>query len=169
MTETDPFDPTELLARYLEGPDRLEAAVAGLAGADLDRGPGPGSWTIRQIAHHVVDGDDIWQMCIKMALGNCGCRFHLEWYWDLPQDTWAERWNYAGRPLEPSLALFRANRAHVAQLVGSIPDAWSQHVVIAWLDGEQEQPSVRDVVDMQAGHTLAHVEDILAIRKLHGV
>lgn len=30
----------------------------------LDAMPSGGGWTIRQIVHHIVDGDDIWKLCI---------------------------------------------------------------------------------------------------------
>jgi len=36
--------------------------------------------------------------------------FSLQWCWEVPQDTRVERWDYAGRVIEPSLALFRANQ-----------------------------------------------------------
>jgi uncharacterized damage-inducible protein DinB len=67
----DPMgDQTSVLAKYLEGPALVEQALAGLQDADLDVSPSQGGWTIRQIVHHIVDGDDLWKACIKAALGN---------------------------------------------------------------------------------------------------
>ena len=85
---------------------------------------------IRQLVHHVVDGDDIWKLCIKAALGNSEGVFSLQWYWEVEQDTWVERWDYAGRAIEPSLALFRANRRHIVHLMERNPDGWERHVRI---------------------------------------
>ena len=99
-----------ILARYESGPARLREAVAGLSKTSLDVALDVETWTIRQIVHHVVDGDDIWKTCIKMALGNGKATFDLQWYWTLPQTAWAERWAYADRAIEPSLTLFEANR-----------------------------------------------------------
>jgi hypothetical protein len=48
-----------LLTRYAEGPEQLEAALAGLEETNLDVADTPESWTIRQIVHHIVDGDDL--------------------------------------------------------------------------------------------------------------
>jgi len=43
-----------LLKKYLQLPERLEAAIAGLERIDLDlRGEG---WSIRQYVHHTVEG-----------------------------------------------------------------------------------------------------------------
>jgi hypothetical protein len=162
---TQPDDPESTLTRYAAGPVRLEAAVAGLGERDLDAAPAGGGWSIRQIAHHIVDGDDIWKVGIKAALGNGEGELSLRWYWDVPQDAWAERWNYADRDLAPSLALFRANRDHVLQLLREIPDAWMRSIHLTWLNGEREQITVGEIIEMQARHALGHINDILVLKK----
>ena len=78
-----PKDRESILTRYKEGPSLLERTLADLQDADLDKPPSQGGWTIRQIVHHIVDGDDIWKTCIKMALGNEQAEFFLGWYWAL--------------------------------------------------------------------------------------
>ncbi len=115
---------------------RLLIAAVFLAEADLDARPSQGGWTIRQIVHLIVDGDDIWKLCIKMAMGNEDGEFALEWYWALPQQTWAERWAYAKRSPDVSLALFRAERAHVVQLLESAPEVWERSVTLRTPKGE---------------------------------
>lgn len=162
-------DPDTILARYADGPAQLEAAIAGLTDAELDLAQTAESWTIRQIAHHIVDGDALWQVCIKAALGNSQGVFSLQWYWDIPQDTWAERWNYASRAIEPSLALLHANRRHVIQLLQQILDAWTRHITVRWPNAQEGQVTVGWVIEMQAGHVIAHIEDIRLIRQTHNV
>ncbi len=90
-----PSNKDAVIARYFDGPKLLERALAGLREADLDTVPSKGGWTIRQIVRHLVDGDDIWKMCIKQAFGNDQSEFSLDWYRVLPQDTWVDRWAYA--------------------------------------------------------------------------
>jgi hypothetical protein len=158
-----------LLRGYEEGPPRLRAAVEGLAGADLDLSRTPGTWTIRQIVHHIADGDDLWKMCIKTALGNSGTVFSLQWYWDYPQDLWVGRWAYARRAIEPSLALFEANRRHVVQLLGMVGDAWNRQITVHWPTGDEQPVSVRWVVQMQTRHVKVHTNEIGAIRRLHSL
>lgn len=160
-------DQSSLLSRYLQGPELLEQAIAGLRDAELDASPSQGGWTIRQIIHHVVDGDDLWKIGIKAALGNEEGEFTFEWYWGLPQDTWADRWAYAQRPVEVSLALLRATRAHIAELLERVPDAWSRSIRVRTRQGT-ERVSVSKVIEMQTDHVVHHVERIAAIRAERG-
>ena len=162
-------DRNAIISSYAGGPDLLDTAIAGLNTADLDIAESDGRWTIRQIVHHVVDGDDIWKSFIKQAIGNPGSRFELQWYWELPQDEWVERWGYKSRAIEPSLALFRANREHIVQLLQEIPAAWEQTLLILWPKGDEQEVSVAWVVEMQAQHVLGHVEDIRRALKAHRI
>lgn len=164
-----PDDRGGVVARFREGPELLEKAIEGLREADLDAVPAQGGWTIRQIVHHVVDGDDLWKSCVKMALGNEDADFSLSWYWAMPQDAWAERWAYARRPLGESLALLRASREHVAQLLQHVPDSWGRSVRFRQSDGETLRLPAGAVVAMQADHVEHHVERIRAIRRELGV
>lgn len=157
----------DILQPYEKGPDQLEEAIAGLGESDLDLARSPDSWTIRQLVHHIVDGDDLWKVHIKAALGNGQGVFNLMWYWEIPQDLWVQKWNYADREIKPSLVLFRANRQHVVQLIERIPDACERSICIQWLNGQKEQCSVGSTLRMQAGHTIGHIGDILAIRRIH--
>jgi len=158
---------SDILASYAAGPDRLEAAIAGLFGADLDLALNEDNWSIRQIVHHIADGDDLWKGFVKRAIGDPVGEFTLAWYWQMPQDEWARRWAYQERAIEPSLALFRANRAHIVQLLAHRPEAWSNSLLIRW-PGEEAQTSVGWVVAMQARHIDGHVDDIRRIRAAHG-
>lgn len=157
-----------IVARYAAGPAQLERAVAGLRDADLDAPPARGGWTIRQIVHHIADGDDLWKLGIKAALGNEQGEFTLEWYWVVPQDLWAERWAYAARPIEVSLALFEASRAHVTQLLTHVPGAWDRSIAVRRPGGESTRTTVAAIVEMQADHLDHHVRRILAMRGERG-
>jgi uncharacterized damage-inducible protein DinB len=141
----------------------LEHAVIGLLDADLDAKPSEGGWSIRQIVHHIADGDDIWKLCIKMAIGNEQAEFSLGWYWSQTQDTWADRWAYSQRSIGASLSLLKATREHVLQLLASVPEGWNRAVVVRTPQGEIEQVPVGFVVQMQADHVFHHLERIRAI------
>jgi uncharacterized damage-inducible protein DinB len=157
-----------VLALYAKGPAMLERALADLQDADLDAPPSEGGWTVRQIVHHIADGDDLWQSCIKAALGNEQGEFTLEWYWALPQEVWTDRWAYAHRSLDVSVDLLKANRAHVLQLLDQVQDGWSRSIAIRKPDGQTERLQVSAVVEMQADHLVHHVNRILAIRRERG-
>jgi hypothetical protein len=158
-----------VLDLYLKGPTLLEEAVQGLTDAELDRSLGSDTWSIRQYAHHVVDGDDIWRTAIRAALGQVQRVFDLQWYWDIAQNTWAERWAYAGRDLEPSLALLHAGRRYVAGLLGSIPGAWERSLTIRWPNGQDQEVTVGEILEVQSDHVLTHITDIRTIQETHGL
>jgi uncharacterized damage-inducible protein DinB len=162
-------DPDKILALYANGPAQLEAAIAGLTEEEFNLAQSADTWTIRQIVHHVVDGDDIWKIGIKAALGTSSGTFSLQWYWDRPQDEWVEDWDYAGRDLEPSLALFHANRRHIVQLLNQVSDAWERSIFIRWPNGQEVQITVGYIVEMQADHVVGHINDIRMIRQAHNL
>ena len=165
--QTDNVNAT--LAQYADGPAQLEAALIGLTESDLNLAQTTDTWTIRQIVHHIVDGDDIWKTCIKAALGNSEGLFSLQWYWDRPQTEWAETWGYANRRIEPSLVLLRANRHHIEELVRQTPNAWEKSIRLKWPDTEEERITIGDVLEMQARHVIGHINDIQMIRRAHNV
>ena len=157
-----------ITARFANGPAQLEQALTGLQNADLDALPAQGGWTIRQIVHHIADGDDLWKVGIKAALGNEQGEFTLEWYWVVPQDTWADRWAYAVRPIDVSLALLRATRAHITELLAHVPDGWSRSIAVREPTGETTRLTVGAVVQMQADHLQHHLRRIVALRQERG-
>ncbi len=157
------------IASYAEGPKLLEKAIAGLSVDGLDLAESNDTWTIRQYVHHVADGDDIWKAFIKQAIGNPGSRYELQWYWDLLQNEWVMSWDYANRAIEPSLGLYRASRAHIVQLLLSIPAAWERSLMIRWPNGDDQEVRVSWVVEMQTQHVFGHVDDIRRARQVHGV
>jgi uncharacterized damage-inducible protein DinB len=163
-----PEDRDHALSQFREGPTLLEETVSGLQDADLDRKPSGGGWSIRQIVHHIVDGDDIWKGCIKMAMGNEKAEFTLEWYSSLAQETWGDRWAYNKRSIETSLSLFKAIRGHILQLLESVPEAWDRSVTVRTKQGETERVPVGFVIEMQADHVIHHVERIRAILRERG-
>ena len=158
-----PEDKDSVIALYREGPDLLEKALADISEVDLDKSPKKGGWTIRQIVHHLADGDDIWKAGIKQALGNDKSEFSLDWYRMLSQDIWSERWGNAKRPVEESLALFKAIRAYVVQLIEHIPDGWNRTVGFREPNGEIKIVSVGFIIEMQANHVLHHIQQIESI------
>jgi uncharacterized damage-inducible protein DinB len=157
-----------VLARYAEGPEQLERALAGLDDAGLDARVSQNGWTVRQTVHHIVDGDDLWKLCIKSALGTEDGEFTLEWYGKQPQDVWADRWKYSERSVDVSLALFRANRHHVLQLLKHVPDAWQRSIRMRTADGQSKRVTVGTAMQIQADHAMHHIGQIDAVRATPG-
>jgi len=153
----------EILSRYRDGTLLLEQAVSGLSDAELDAPPSGGGWTVRQIVHHLVDGDVLWTTCVKAALGNPEGEFSLQWYGTHSQDVWAQRWEYAQRAIGPSLELLQATRNQVLQLLSQIPGAWEKTIAVRLPSGDLEVLSVATIVEMQAQHVPHHLKRIREI------
>ena len=162
------FIRSTILARFAEGPTELENALRGLSESGLDLAPSQGGWSIREIVHHLVDGDDIWKSCIKMALGNEQAEFHLDWYGSFPQTHWSSSWAYAQRSVSPSLQLLKAMRRHILDLLAQRPDGWERSIAIRERDGQVTRVSVGFIVEMQADHVFHHIDRIHAIREARG-
>jgi hypothetical protein len=176
---TQPRDrtPEEWIALYLRGPEAIEAAVMNMTEAELDLRPAPNevshdsdaeaTWSIRQIVHHVADGDDLWAMPLKVALATPDARYSQDWY--TPDNAWASLLDYAHRDIAPALALLRATRAHTAQLLRYIPGVWDRGVRFSGSGQIEPEPiTAGEIVVMQARHALIHADSILAIRRAHG-
>jgi hypothetical protein len=156
-----------LLKRYLQLPERLEAAVAGLSEADLDlRGDG---WSIRQYIHHTVEGELLWQVNLRAIVGTNGIEFPFQWYFVLSQDEWAQRWASDKRLIEPTLALFRGSTRSLVELLRCVdPAAWKHFGCVTWPGAKKEtRLTVRDIVLIHIGHMDQHEADIHAIRELY--
>jgi len=162
----DAMSAEERLALYAAGPDKLEAALGGLSESDLDVSVAPGEWTIRQIVHHVADSEDIWSTAIKVALGAPGSTFDFHWY--PGNEPWADALDYAGRAIGPAVALVRAKRAHIAQLLRHMPDSWERPVrIVAAYDPEGQEMTAGAVVGLLVRHLAEHVEVIRKTRTKH--
>ncbi len=158
-----------ILAQYADGPSLLDSALAGLSETDLDLALSADSWSIRQTVHHLVDGDDLWKACIKMALGNSEALFSLQWYTVKSQMEWSGNWAYSHRGLEPSLALYRASRRHIVDLLEHIPGACEKSIRFDRPGKEEMLITVFDVVELHVRHLTEHIKTIKAIRQAHGV
>lgn len=160
-----PENQKEILELFKQGPNILENALASLSDVELDYAPMKGGWSIRQIVHHLVDGDDLWKIYIKIALGNEQAEFSLKWYLTFSQTEWAKRWSYEKRSIDESLALFKAIRGHILQLLEYTPDGWIKSAQFRDSTGEIEVLPVGFVIKMQADHVVHHVKRISEIRK----
>jgi catechol 2,3-dioxygenase-like lactoylglutathione lyase family enzyme len=157
-----PLSSEEGLALYARGPQELEAALAGLSEADLHLSCAEGEWSICAIVQHLADTETLFTPSMEMALAESGRTYHPNW--PTSNQRTAEELDYAGRPIEPSLALIRAVHAHILQLAQHVPGAWERYV---------QEPSGRkrsfgDLVTIVATHIPEHIDEILEIRRIHG-
>ena len=156
----------DLIALYASGPKQLQKTLHGLASIDLDLARAENKWTIRQIVHHIVDAEDLWEICIKSALGHSGCTVDVSWY--IIDNKWAEPLDYAGRPIDEAVAFFQAVRRHVVELIGHLPAPWEQHIILTrGIESEGKRLTVKDIIAWQVRHLALHIEQIQETRQIH--
>jgi catechol 2,3-dioxygenase-like lactoylglutathione lyase family enzyme len=151
--------PEKMAAHYAQGGVELASMLAGLSESELDLARAPGEWSIRQIVHHLAETDTLMLMAIKTALAQSGSYYVRNPY---DQDVWVKALNYSGRPIEPSLALVKAIRAHIFQLLQHVPDISEHFVLLKWIDEEDEgsKVTVNDFVESLVRHHAEHCEEI---------
>ncbi len=158
--------PEETVALYARGGENLEATLAGLAEADLDLTRAPDEWSIRQIVHHLAETDAMFLMVFESAIAQSGSTFIRNSY---DQNHWANALVYKERPIEPSLALIKAIRQHLARLFSLIPDYWDRYVLLKSSsdEGEGYRVTVGQLLTGWNWHDAEHYAEICETRRIH--
>ncbi len=158
--------PDEIQALYEKGPGELEAVLTGLSEAELDLSDAPDQWSIRQLVHHMAEGETLFVMQIKTALAQSGTTYVRSPY---NQEIWPDVLGYAKRPVGPSVALVKAIRGNVLELLHYIPDNWERYVNVKFLEeeGEGRKTTVGETLTVMTRHLLEHSKDIQKIRSAH--
>lgn len=143
----------QTLELYASGPDALERTLTGLTEDEMTWKPAPDEWSVREIVHHVADSDATALFRVKMALAEPGRVMLGNPY---HPDTWAGSLDYANRDIAPALALLRATRQHILQLLQHLPDAMERTSV----NPEGEATAVETFISMLASHLMIHIDQI---------
>ena len=153
-------DWADLLVTYQNGPVQLREAVEGLSQKELGLSIDDDNWTIREITHHIVEGDDLFIPFIKQALGGLGGKYHLDWYFEQSQIEWGKCWGFDRRNIKPALALFRANREHTTSILEGVKEPGKYKLNITWPDGTNIDYGIDGIIQIQVNHLKEHLEDI---------
>jgi hypothetical protein len=152
------IDRTELIDRYAAGPAEVAAALAGVTDAELDRRPAPGTWTAREVAHHLADSETNSYIRLRrmLAVDSAPLQAYDEAAWAAEP-----RLGYDG-PIEPSLAVFRAVRVSSASLLRRLDDdAFAR----AGYHPEHETYTVQGWLEIYADHAYVHAAQIRRARR----
>ncbi len=157
----------DALAAYVAGPEMLDAALAGLTESGFGQRIASGEWSVREIVQHVAEGDLMWGECLKVAIVQPGFTWPLDWY--VGNDPFASALRYDARALGPTLALFRAHRLYIAEMLRHLPDVREHTLTVSWpWVAAPHTFTVATIVAMQARHVVRHCAEITAIRARHG-
>ena len=114
----DAVERAALIAAYDAGPDEVDRALTEIGRGAFDRRPADGSWSAREIVHHLADSEMRSAIRLRRLLAE-----------DDPtilgydEAGYAITFRYADRPMEPALAAFRAARSTTSQILRLLDDA----------------------------------------------
>ncbi|HEX3265527.1 MAG TPA: DinB family protein [Candidatus Limnocylindrales bacterium] len=142
----------ELIAAYEAGPAEVDRALAEIGRQAFDRRPADGSWSAREVVHHLADSEMRSAIRLRRLIAE-----------DEPQILgydeagYATRFRYADRPMEPALAAFRASRSTTAQILKLLTDA---DFARTGTHAESGPYGVEEWLRIYARHAHEHAEQI---------
>jgi hypothetical protein len=144
-----------LIAQYKAGPEAVRAALEGITEQELDARPAPGTWSPREIVHHLGDAEMRSAIRLRRLLAE-----------DAPvilgydQDEYARRLRY-DRPIAASLAAFAAARASTGELLDLMTEAdWQR----AGTHSEMGAYPAETWLRIYAAHAHGHADQIRRAR-----
>jgi hypothetical protein len=145
----------KLIAQYRDGYAAITEALLKITPEELDRRPGPGRWSAREILHHLADSEMTAAVRLRLLLAEDRPTIH-----GFDQDEFARKLHY-DRPHETSLELFRWAREATAELLERLsPEEW----VREGTHTEAGAYGVETWLTIYAGHAHRHARQISEAR-----
>ena len=141
-----------LLTRYRDGYRAVAEAVAGLSDAELDQRPGDGSWSAREVVHHLADSEMTSAIRLRRLLAEENPVIA-----GYDEELFRRRLYYDSRPIAGSLAALKSARETTAEIVDRLTGAeWAR----AGTHSESGPYSVETWLEIYAAHGHEHAEQI---------
>jgi len=142
-------DPLAVLRQTL---DDVRRKTDGVPADRLDRSPGPGEWSPRQVLGHFADNDLVWGVRVRMIVTQD--RPRLIGY---DQDAWTDRFGDLDGDPRDTLVRWTALRESNLRLWASLsPTEWER----IGLHDERGELTVRRIVELLAGHDAVHLAQL---------
>jgi uncharacterized damage-inducible protein DinB len=149
---------TEMVAG---APGDLRAAVAGLTAEQLDTAYREGSWTLRQVVHHLADGQ--MHFFLRFRKGLTEVEPPIQAY---DEKVWAELTDVKEAPVAYSLSILEGVHARWVALMQEMPyELFQERAVI---HPERGRMTLADVLNYGAWHAAHHTAQVAACRKQSG-
>jgi hypothetical protein len=144
-----------LVAQYEAGYDAVLTSLAGITATEWEAREAPGEWSPREIVHHLADSE--MTSAIRLRRLIVEDRPVIVGY---DQEAFAQRLFY-DRPIEGSLAAFKASRDTTAQILHRLtPGDWLREGT----HSESGRYSVEDWLRTYAAHAHDHANQIRRAR-----
>jgi hypothetical protein len=140
-----------LIDRYRAGHALVVAALAGADDAALDRRPGPGTWSARDIVHHLADSEMTSAIRLRRLLAEENAAIV-----GYDQEAFARTLHY-DRPIAASLEAFKWARVSTAEILDRLSEAeWGR----AGTHNEIGRYTVERWLEIYAEHAEKHAGQI---------
>ncbi len=111
----------QLIARYKDGCRAVAAALEGAMEAELDARPAPGTWSVREIVHHLADSEMTSAVRLRLLIAEEHAAIRA-----YDQKEFARKLYY-DRPIAVSLQAFQAARASTGELLDRMSESdWAK-------------------------------------------
>lgn len=146
-----------LIDQYKAGYAEIVKALEGADDAALDRRAAPGTWSPREIVHHLADSEMTSAIRLRRLLAEDNPTI-----FGYDQDEFARRLHY-GRPIASSLEAFRWARVSTAEILDGLSEAeWAR----TGTHSESGPYSVGRWLEIYAEHAHKHAGQIRRARAL---
>jgi uncharacterized damage-inducible protein DinB len=150
----------EAVEQYAAGAGQLAEAIAGLSDAELNAFPVPGTWSIRQIALHLLDSDLVASDRMRRVIA-----MDTPLLMGYDETRFSQRLHYEKMDIHTSCEMFRLNRLMTAKLLHLLSeDDFSR----AGVHSERGKLTLLELVHDYVRHLAHHMKFIVEKRKLLG-
>ena len=150
----------QVLALLAATPERIAAAAAGLAPAQLHTPPSPDEWSANDVLAHLRACADVWGDCIATILAQDRPTIRA-----VNPRTWIEQTDYLEQEFQPSLQAFAKQRSDLLAVLEPLPpEAWSRAATVTGA-GKVLERTVLFYARWLAEHERPHVKQIERIVK----
>ena len=145
----------ELIEQYKQGYQTIVDALDGISEEELDAREAEGEWSPREVVHHLADSE--MTSAVRLRLLIVEDSPHIVGY---DQEEFARRLYY-DRPIDASLAAFKAARETTAELLERMSEAeWAG----AGTHSESGPYAVTGWLEIYAQHAVEHADQIKRAR-----
>ena len=146
----------QLVERYKDGYRAVTDALAGATDAELDARPAPGKWSAREIVHHLADSEMTSAIRLRLLIATDNPTIA-----GYDEAEFARRLYY-DRPLDASLAAFKAARLTSAEILDRLSEAqWTRQGTHT----ESGAYGVERWLEIYAKHAHNHADQIRVARR----
>lgn len=154
------MDSQAMIDAYLDGIEVLRRAVAGMTPEQLVARPVAGRWSTLEVVCHLADFEPIYADRMKRVIAT-----------DRPllliagREAFARSLAYHERDIDEELALIDVTRRQMARILRGLPENAWERVGIYRHEGQEEERSLRRLLEMIIGHIPHHAAFVAEKRR----